>query len=133
MSRKPKNPYIDAVQKGVRLGNDINARKKVIAERLKITRIKAGLKQKDIAEKADIHATTYSGYENSVGSISTEVLIRIADIYHVSLDYLTGRTENLYGIEPPENTDNITVPTNDELLKRIEKLEQMINQETPNN
>ena len=127
MSQNSKNIYVEAWQKGVRLSHDITERKKIIAERLRITRIQAGLKQKDIALKADINASTYSGYENEVGSPTIEVLIRIADAYRISLDYLTGRTDNLYGIQPPEAENEVHLPSNVELVQRIEKLEQMIN------
>ena len=34
----------------------------------------------------------YSRYERGFQTIPLEHLIRLADLYHVSLDYLTGRT-----------------------------------------
>lgn len=36
----------------------------------------------------------YSNYERGDVDIPTEILIRLADYYHVSVDYLLGRTNN---------------------------------------
>ena len=36
---------------------------------------------------------TYSGYENGRIKVPVELLIKLADLYGVSLDYLVGRTE----------------------------------------
>ena len=53
----------------------------------------ADLKQTDIAEYLGIQQTVYSRYERGFQTIPLELLIRLADYYHVSLDYLTGRTD----------------------------------------
>lgn len=53
----------------------------------------ADLKQKDIAEYLGIQQTVYSRYERGYQTIPLELLIRLADYYHVSLDYLTGRVD----------------------------------------
>lgn len=60
--------------------------------RLRDMREDADLKQKDIAAILDIHQTVYSRYERGFQTIPLELLIRLADYYHVSLDYLVGRT-----------------------------------------
>ncbi len=49
------------------------------------------LKQKDLAEYLSIDQSTYSDYENGKINIPIEMLIRIADYYKVSLDYLVER------------------------------------------
>jgi transcriptional regulator with XRE-family HTH domain len=132
MSSSP-NPFsirnfVDSFEKGWYLGMDLSQRKKVIADRLRFIRIQAGLKQKDIAEKIKLNPTTYSGYENEVTVPPIEALIRIADLYQISLDYLTGRTDNLYGIQATYGGQGeIQAPSNNELVKRIEKLEEIIN------
>ena len=36
----------------------------------------------------------YSHYENGKRDIPTDVLIKLADYYNVSVDYLLGRTDN---------------------------------------
>lgn len=54
----------------------------------------ADLNQTDIAEYLGIQQTVYSRYERGVRTIPLEHLIRLADFYNVSLDYLVGRTNN---------------------------------------
>ncbi len=54
----------------------------------------ADLKQTDIARYLGIQQTVYSRYERGYQTIPLEHLIRLADYYHVSLDYLTGRSDN---------------------------------------
>ena len=50
------------------------------------------LKQVDIADYLGIQQTVYSRYERGFQTIPLEHLIKMADYYHVSLDYLVGRT-----------------------------------------
>ena len=52
------------------------------------------IKQKDIAAYLNVSQNTYSQYETGVISITAEVLIKLADYYNVSIDYLLDRTNN---------------------------------------
>lgn len=52
------------------------------------------IKQKDIANYLNVSQNTYSQYENGVISLTAEVLIKLADYYNVSVDYLLDRTNN---------------------------------------
>ena len=60
--------------------------------RLRDLREDRDLKQKDIAELLKIHQTTYSDYELDRLNIPISALHILADFYHVSIDYLLGRT-----------------------------------------
>lgn len=60
-------------------------------QRLRDLREDADLNQTDIAEYLGIQQTVYSRYERGVRTIPLEHLIRLADFYNVSLDYLVGR------------------------------------------
>lgn len=60
--------------------------------RLRDLREDHDLKQKDIAQLLKIHQTTYSDYELGRLNIPTDALHTLADYYHVSIDYLLGRT-----------------------------------------
>lgn len=51
------------------------------------------LRQKQIAEKLNIHQTTYSDYELGNLNIPVTVLCQLADFYDTSIDYLVGRTD----------------------------------------
>jgi len=56
--------------------------------------------QKEIAQYLGIAQTQYSRYERGVRDIPTDLLIRLADLYGTSTDYLLGRTNNP---KPPED------------------------------
>lgn len=62
--------------------------------RLKFLRESELLSQKEVAEKIYVTQRTYSYYENEEHDIPTQTLIRLADFYKVSVDYILGRTEN---------------------------------------
>ncbi|MDU4860765.1 MAG: helix-turn-helix transcriptional regulator [Terrisporobacter othiniensis] len=65
----------------------------MFATRLRIERESLGLKQKEMADKLNIPANTYNGYETGKRSPSLEVTKEIADFLEVSVDYLLGRTD----------------------------------------
>ena len=52
------------------------------------------LKQRQLAELLNVSQNTYSQYETGVISLTAEVLIKLADFYGVSIDYILCRTEN---------------------------------------
>lgn len=52
------------------------------------------IKQKEIAAYLNVSQNTYSQYETGTISLTAEVLIKLADYYDVSIDYLLDRTEN---------------------------------------
>lgn len=52
------------------------------------------IKQKDVAKILNVSQNTYSQYETGVISLTAEVLIKLADYYNVSIDYLLDRTNN---------------------------------------
>ena len=59
-------------------------------ENLKMLRQKAGLTQKQLAERLWISKATVSYYEQSLRCPSPEILIKLSNIFHVSTDYLLG-------------------------------------------
>ncbi len=62
-------------------------------ERLKELRIKAKKTQTEMGEVLGVNQRTYSNYEIGIRSLSAEVLIKLADYYDVSIDYILGRTD----------------------------------------
>lgn len=58
--------------------------------RLKDLREDADLKQKDIAEYLHIKQNTYSQYENGQRQLPIDILIKLAQFYHVTTDYILG-------------------------------------------
>ena len=63
-----------------------------LSERLKECRKEAGLTQWEVAVYCDITEKTYQNYELMTREPKIEILMRIADKFGVSLDYLVGRT-----------------------------------------
>ena len=52
------------------------------------------LTQKQVAQMLGMSQTGYSKYETGENDIPTAVLIKLADFYNTTTDYLLGRTEN---------------------------------------
>lgn len=52
------------------------------------------LNQTQVAEMLEMSQTGYSKYETGENDIPTEVLIKLADFYGVSIDFLLGQTSN---------------------------------------
>ncbi|MBQ9119652.1 MAG: helix-turn-helix transcriptional regulator [Lachnospiraceae bacterium] len=50
-------------------------------------------KQQEVADFLHVKQTTYSKYELGRINIPIEILIKLADYYGVSVDYLLGRTQ----------------------------------------
>ncbi len=64
----------------------------VIFYRIKNLREDADLTQTELSQHLNVSQRAYSHYENGTRGIPTNILIAIADYYHVSIDYLLERT-----------------------------------------
>ena len=69
-------------------------RDRMYFQRLRDLREDADLSQKQVAALLGIQQTVYSRYERGFQTIPLEHLLTWADFYHVSTDYLLGRTKN---------------------------------------
>ena len=65
----------------------------MLYERMKKLRKEAKLSQVNLAKDLSMHTTPYRRYESGERDLPMEVAIQIAEYYHVSLDYLVGRTD----------------------------------------
>lgn len=65
----------------------------MIFKNLRTIREDNDLRQSDIAKILNISQNTYSQYETGVISLTAEVLIKLAEYYGVSVDYLLDRTD----------------------------------------
>ena len=65
--------------------------------RIKQLREELGKSKAQVARELQIPYTTFVNYENEAREPNSEVLIMIANYFHVSVDYLIGRTENRHG------------------------------------
>ena len=62
--------------------------------RLKNLREDHDLSQSDIAKYLNISQRTYSYYETGGRDIPIQILIKLADYYNTSIDYLVNRTKS---------------------------------------
>jgi len=80
-------------------------------ERIKYAREKAGFSnQSRFAEKFGVSSATVSGWEHAKHNPTADRLIKIAEVCHVSLDWL------VFGKDPPKTVDQLT---SDDLLVEI--------------
>ena len=88
--------------------------------RIKEARESAGYTQAELAEKLGINAVTLSGYETGKHDPKSEMLVKIALILGVTVDYLLNRND------PPADILYISRPsgdlTTDELRKELHDL-----------
>ena len=68
-------------------------RKEAVAKRLSELRKQRELKQQEVAQRSGINVITLSGYEIGKNEPNMEALVRLADVYGVTLDYLMCRTD----------------------------------------
>ena len=60
--------------------------------RIRDLREDADLSQKEVAEYLRCSQQAYSNYELGQREVSPEILIKLAQLYHISVDYLLGLT-----------------------------------------
>lgn len=66
--------------------------RKQMSQRLKELRKEFNLTQKELANLLKIDSSTISKYENAINLIATPFLYTICSKYHISSDYLLGKT-----------------------------------------
>ena len=61
--------------------------------RLKELRTSKGLSMREAAKQLELPPTTYCNWENGEREPNSEMMVRLADFYGVSIDYMIGRTD----------------------------------------
>lgn len=106
--------------KGLEQGNELmrlkEAYRVIIADRVRALRLSKKMTQEELSDKINTNTLTYRGYENLKSDIPIVYLIRIADLFDVSLDYLMGRTD-------------INDKSKNDIEERLQKLEQALAQQ----
>ena len=62
-------------------------------ERIRNIRIDRGLTQEDIAKLLNVKQNTYCQYETGVLNYPLDLVVKLAEYYNVSMDYLVGLTD----------------------------------------
>ncbi|WP_047758091.1 helix-turn-helix domain-containing protein [Geobacillus sp. ZGt-1] len=103
-----------------------------LGNRLQELRSKLNMRQEDVAKKIGVGRTTYAMYEQGKREPDYETLLKLADLFEVSTDYLlTGKTveskkpTNLFFFD----TEGLTEEEIDEIKKHIEYVKWRAQQE----
>lgn len=85
---------------------------------IKLKELRGKKSQREVAEDLDVTQRTYSSYERCDREANYETMIKLANYFNVSLDYLLGRDDTLqsFNEQPSEN------------LNETEQLEQSNNE-----
>jgi len=86
----------------------------LLGDRIKLLRKEQGITQEQLADYLNVSRQSVTGYENDGVEPSLNVLIKIADKFNISADYLLGRTKEKH------NINLLDADTKDFLLKVIE-------------
>jgi transcriptional regulator with XRE-family HTH domain len=62
-------------------------------QRIRNLREDKDLTQPQVSKQLNISQRAYSHFETGTRGIPTEILIKLADLFEVSLDYLVGRSD----------------------------------------
>ena len=79
----------------------------MVVKNFKRSREDLDLKQKDIAKTLKVHVSTVSGWETGKDTIPLKQLIKYANHYKISLDYLLGLTQKNKYIELETNLKEV--------------------------
>lgn len=88
--------------------------------RIKELRIENNKTQAEIAAILGISRQVFANYEKEINLPDPKMLIKIADLFDVSIDYLVGRSNEL-DVVKHENND--LTPFETELIKNLRKLD----------
>ena len=66
----------------------------ILNERLKNLRLQSGVTQKVVAKGIGVDEVSFQRFEYGTSRPRLENIIKLADFFNVSLDYLVGRTDN---------------------------------------
>lgn len=91
------------------------------SERLRTLRTGRNISQERLAKQLNYGYTAIANYESGRNEPSIADLCRIADFFDVSVDYLTGRTENMTSHKSPELLKKLRDITLFDLLNAIER------------
>lgn len=92
-----------------------------LGEKLAEIRQDKGLTQREVADFLCCASTTVSGYEQNTRESSIDILMKYAQVFHVTTDYLLGLTESPLSLSflDSEFCDGISIRTMVDLLTKI--------------
>lgn len=85
--------------------------------RLRELRKSKNLTQKQVAKEINVSAQSYGYYENWINKPDPETLVKLADFFDVSIDFLVGRSDDFDNVTVVSKAPNGSTPQEEELLK----------------
>ena len=92
----------------------------MLGERLKRLRTSARMTQQELAERLDVSASAVGMYEQGRREPTFALLLRIADLFDVSLDWLFGREERSVVSDAPADLTILLAAFQEKLLRQSE-------------
>lgn len=86
-------------------------------ERLKKLRQEKGWSQAQLGQKLNVHQKQISGYERGVHVPSTDLMVKIAEAFNVSLDYLA--------FDNKEDNQKAIVLADRDLIEKLAQIQQL--------
>lgn len=90
------------------------------SNRLKALRLEEGLTAEELSVKLGFARTTYSNWESGIREPNMDIIIKIADFYNVTVDYLLGRADHKEGAIACGNVDGHNVKVEYDANKYLE-------------
>lgn len=103
-----------------------DAERLLIATRLRQARQAAGLSQEQVSRLLGIHRPSVSEFEAGRRRVGAEELSKLAEIYHVSVDWLTSDKDDIEGLAPIKMAARELSSLSDEDLARLMEAIKMI-------
>lgn len=97
----------------------------IIETRIKNLRERIGYTQKELASKLEVTRSLVCLWEQGYANISLKQLIKIANIYHVSIDYLLGLTDKKTSLANYEYISDIDLKVLGQRLRYLRKQEKL--------
>ena len=76
--------------------------------RIKDLRTDIDKTQENFAKELNMHKTTYVRYENGDREPPFEFIIKLANFYNVSIDYIAGRTNDKKGLTKSQLSEDVS-------------------------
>ena len=82
------------MQFGIILLETVNSEDDMVYKRIRDLREDRDITQKEIAKKLNCSQQVYSNYELGQRDIPTDILIKLSNLYNVSVDYILGLSDS---------------------------------------